>query len=50
MCFLAGANLLFVGEALLTTPDPEQTDDFDLFKELGIEPMTLGATTSVQAE
>ncbi|WP_339336000.1 biotin synthase BioB [uncultured Maricaulis sp.] len=50
LCFLAGANSIFVGEELLTTPNPEQSDDFDLFKALGIEPMTLGATTSVPAE
>ncbi|BDW98306.1 biotin synthase BioB [Maricaulis maris] len=50
LCFLAGANSIFVGEELLTTPNPEQSDDFDLFKALGIEPMTLGATTSLPAE
>ncbi|WP_297736135.1 biotin synthase BioB [uncultured Maricaulis sp.] len=50
LCFLAGANSIFVGEELLTTPNPEQHDDFDLFKALGIEPMTLGADRSVPAE
>ncbi|MFY0638884.1 biotin synthase BioB [Maricaulis maris] len=50
LCFLAGANSIFVGEELLTTPNPEQHDDFDLFKALGIEPMTLGADGSVPAE
>ncbi|WP_291845533.1 biotin synthase BioB [Maricaulis sp.] len=50
LCFLAGANSIFVGEELLTTPNPERHEDFDLFKALGIEPMTLGATGSVPAE
>jgi len=50
LCFLAGANSIFVGEELLTTPNPEQSDDFDLFKALGIEPMTLGATTTLPTE
>ena len=50
LCFLAGANSIFVGEELLTTPNPEQHDDFDLFKALGIEPMTLGTDGSVPAE
>lgn len=43
LCFLAGANSIFVGEELLTTPNPEKHEDFDLFKTLGIEPMTLPA-------
>ena len=43
LCFLAGANSIFVGEELLTTPNPEQHEDFDLFKTLGIEPMALPA-------
>ncbi|WP_300553071.1 biotin synthase BioB [Maricaulis sp.] len=43
LCFLAGANSIFVGEELLTTPNPEKHEDFDLFKTLGIEPMQLPA-------
>jgi biotin synthase len=50
LCFLAGANSIFVGEELLTTPNPEQNEDFDLFKSLGIEPMRLGETGTVSAE
>jgi len=50
LCFLAGANSIFVGEELLTTPNPEQNEDFDLFKSLGIEPMRLGETGTVPAE
>lgn len=43
LCFLAGANSIFVGEELLTTPNPEEGEDFDLFRTLGIEPMPLPA-------
>lgn len=36
LCFLAGANSLFVGERLLTTPNPEPEDDEILLRELGL--------------
>ncbi len=38
LCFLAGANSIFYGEKLLTTPNPETNKDFQLFKKLGIQP------------
>jgi biotin synthase len=38
MCFLAGANSIFCGEKLLTTPNPGGTHDLGLFGRLGIEP------------
>ena len=36
LCFLAGANSIFYGETLLTTPNPEQNLDQALFDKLGI--------------
>jgi biotin synthase len=36
LCFLAGANSVFLGEKLLTTPNPEPADDSALFERLGI--------------
>ena len=39
LCFLAGANSIFVGEKLLTTPNPERSKDESLFERLGIDPM-----------
>lgn len=36
LCFLAGANSIFYGEKLLTTPLPEESSDLALFKKLGI--------------
>ncbi len=37
LCFLAGANSIFYGEKLLTTPNPSENTDKALFDRLGIE-------------
>ncbi len=39
LCFLAGANSIFTGEKLLTTPNPETAEDEQLFRDLGLRPM-----------
>jgi biotin synthase len=36
MCFFAGANSIFYGECLLTTPNPAANKDQALFRKLGI--------------
>ena len=36
LCFMAGANSIFYGEKLLTTPNPEAAHDNQLFSRLGI--------------
>jgi len=36
LCFMAGANSVFTGEALLTTPNQKPSRDAALFKSLGI--------------
>jgi biotin synthase len=38
LCFLAGANSVFYGERLLTTPNPAADHDRTLFQRLGIQP------------
>jgi biotin synthase len=38
MCFMAGANSIFYGCKLLTTPNPDENSDMQLFKRLGIRP------------
>ncbi len=38
LAFLAGANSVFYGERLLTTPNPEKNRDMALFERLGIRP------------
>ena len=37
MCFLAGANSIFMGEKLLTTPNPETDRDKHLLDKLGMK-------------
>ncbi len=39
LCFLAGANSIFVGEKLLTTPNPGPDADEQLLKTLGLKPL-----------
>jgi biotin synthase len=39
LCFMAGANSIFVGEKLLTTPNPGPDEDTQLLEELGLRPM-----------
>ena len=41
LAFLAGANSVFVGPELLTTPNPERERDTRLFTRLGIAPMPV---------
>ncbi|WP_374513423.1 biotin synthase BioB [Brevundimonas sp.] len=43
LCFLAGANSIFVGGKLLTTPNPEQDEDARLFALLDLRPMETAA-------
>lgn len=38
MCFFAGANSIFAGDKLLTTPNPDVTEDMEMFKLLGLQP------------
>lgn len=40
LCFLAGANSIFAGEKLLTTPNPEVASDRELFQVLNLKPKT----------
>jgi biotin synthase len=41
LCFLAGANSIFYGPKLLTTPNPGQDRDRALFDRLGLKPMAI---------
>ena len=42
LCFLAGANSIFIGDTLLTTDNPGEDHDSQLFRKLGIVPMDVG--------
>ena len=37
MCFFAGANSIFAGDKLLTTPNPDVNQDMDMFRKLGLK-------------
>jgi biotin synthase len=39
LCFMAGANSIFVGEKLLTTPNPGVDEDEQLLQTLGLKPL-----------
>jgi biotin synthase len=41
LCFVAGANSLFIGEKLLTTANPNPEDDMAMLQALGLEPLQL---------
>jgi biotin synthase len=43
LCFLAGANSIFVGEKLLTTPNPGRDEDELLLQSLGMKPLEAHA-------
>jgi len=50
LCFLAGANSIFVGGKLLTTPLPGQDEDSKLFQDLDLKPMGQVRAEAVAAE
>ena len=41
LCFLSGANSIFVGDQLLTTPNPEQDKDQQMMQAMGLRAMTI---------
>lgn len=48
LCFFAGANSIFYGEHLLTTPNPQKNEDLALLETLGLKPLAPFAETSSQ--
>lgn len=54
MCFFAGANSIFAGDKLLTTPNPDVNEDMEMFKMLGLNPQKAfekkSQPTSIDAE
>lgn len=46
LCFLAGANSVFLGNTLLTTPNPEADTDRSLFERVGIRLQPMPISTS----
>ena len=53
LCMLAGANSIFYGEKLLTTPNPEADEDLALIRDAGLQtmaPQATARTTAAEAE
>jgi biotin synthase len=46
LCFLAGANSMFIGGKLLTTANPDKDTDAALMADLGLRPMTMATNSS----
>ena len=49
-CFMAGANSIFTGEKLLTTPNPELNKDKELFDLLGLLPTKAFESTDISGQ
>jgi biotin synthase len=49
LCFLAGANSIFMGDKLLTTPNPEANDDQQLLGRLGMKLKSQDKQSSVSS-
>lgn len=49
LAFLAGVNSIFMGEELLTTPNPELASDDALFVKLGLQPLVRSSSEPVVA-
>ena len=45
-CFMAGANSIFAGDKLLTTPNPDWNDDASMFELLGLKQRTAFKQTN----
>ncbi|HAC15080.1 MAG TPA: biotin synthase BioB [Bacteroidetes bacterium] len=50
ICFMAGANSIFAGEKLLTTPNNDVDEDHKMFELLGLKPRVAHKTRKVPAE
>eukprot|EP00842_Homolaphlyctis_polyrhiza_P006677 jgi/Hompol1/700/HPOL_005387-RA len=50
LCFMAGANSIFTGDKLLTTPNNEYSEDKAMFEALGIVPKSANFNQSTAAD
>ncbi len=49
LCFMAGANSMFYGEELLTTPNPSEDQDMAMLAKLGLSPESHSCQNKAQA-
>jgi len=47
LCLFAGANSIFYGDKLLTTPNPESNEDLELLETLDLQPLEPHSPASV---
>ena len=47
LCFLAGADSIFLGDQLLTTPNPEASTDHALLERLGLHGLSESTTPAI---
>ncbi|MXV15329.1 biotin synthase BioB [Hufsiella ginkgonis] len=50
LCFMAGANSIFAGDKLLTTPNPAFSEDMQMFELLGLKPREAFKNKKEQVE
>lgn len=50
LCFMAGANSIFAGDKLLTTPNPSFDEDNAMFQLLGLKPREAFKTEKIVAQ
>lgn len=50
LCFVAGANSMFLGEKLLTTGNPDVKGDFELLKRLGLKALDPDHARAIHAQ
>ncbi len=49
LCFFAGANSIFYGDRLLTTDNPDENHDQQLFKKLGLSSMQVAPPAAAES-
>lgn len=49
MCYLAGANSIFLGDKLLTTANPSESDDYALLNKLGLKSLDPDDARAIHA-
>ena len=50
LCFLAGANSVFLGDKLLTTANPSESSDYELINKLGLKSLDPDDARAIHAK
>lgn len=50
LCYLAGANSIFLGDKLLVTANPDKNEDFDLLNKLGLNSLDPETARDIHAQ